>query len=149
MQAWYFLIVDGVVVQKQPYFEEGFIEGPEYVSPGYLYVDFEFKAPPIPDPDWLAVNTIELERLQRLTNAQVTALQGRVDAINDAVDLDMATPAEISEQPVRTAQLKAWKTYRILLGRVSTQTTWPSAPTWPVQPEPYTNETSEVVQPAA
>lgn len=101
-------------------------------------------APPIPPPDYLAINTAEVERLQRLANAQVTALQGRVDTLNDAVDLEMATPAEIAEQPVRAAQLKAWKTYRILVGRVSTQATWPSAPSWPVQPETYTNETSAV-----
>lgn len=143
-ESWFYLVVGGVVVQKQPFFEEGFIEGPSNVVPGYLYSDGVFSAPPVPPIDYLAVNTQELERLQRLANAQVTALQGRVDALADAVELDMATEAELAEQPVRATQLKAWKTYRILLGRVVTQPDWPTNPVWPVVPTPYTSETSAI-----
>lgn len=140
--VFYFLVVGGVVVQKQPYFEEGFIEGPEDVIPGYFYDGTQFIPPPPPPVDYLGINTQELERLQRLANAQVAAVQGRVDTLNDAVELDMATAAEVAEQPVRAAQLKAWKTYRILLGRVPTQADWPTNPVWPTIPEPYTSETS-------
>lgn len=138
---WY-LVVDTLVVQKQVDYQEGFVEGPDDIAPGYLYINGEFVAPPPSPVDYLYVNTQELERLQRLANAQVAAVQGRVDALNDAVELDMATAAEIAEQPVRAAQLKAWKTYRILLGRVPTQADWPTSPVWPTVPEPYTSETS-------
>lgn len=153
----WFLIEDGVVIQKSYPPVEGWIEGPDYVAPGYLYADGVFTAPPIPPPDYLAINTAEFERLQRLANAQVTALQGRVNTLDylinqqdpDDEDYIAPTAAEIAELPVRKAQLKSWNSYNVKLGRVSTQATWPSAPVWPVQPEPYTNETSAVVQPAA
>jgi len=97
----------------------------------------------------LAAATLELNAKTRLANAQVTALQGRVDAINDAIDGDYALPEEEAELPGRVVQLAAWKKYRVLLGRVSTQVTWPASPVWPIQPESYTNETSAVVRGAA
>ena len=99
---------------------------------------------PATSAQYLLFNTTEVERLQRLANAQVTALQGRVDTLNEAIEDGDALPSEIAEQPIRTAQLKAWKDFRKLVGRVSLQATWPQAPLWPVQPEPYTNETSAV-----
>lgn len=91
----------------------------------------------------------ELAQLQRQANAQVTALQGRVSTLNDPDMEGMYTDEEIAELPVRQAQLKAWKNYRLLLGRVPTQAKWPAAPEWPVMPEPYTNETSAVSVPTA
>jgi hypothetical protein len=119
-----------------------YIPGPVRIKDGHAYQGWVIV--PATTAQWVAYQTLEVERLQRLSNAQVTALQGRVDALNDAVELDMATPEEIAEQPVRAAQLKAWKTYRVLVGRVPTQATWPQAPVWPVQSEAYTNETSAV-----
>jgi hypothetical protein len=111
---------------------------------------------PATSAQWLEVNTDKLNALSRQANAQVTALQGRVNTLDylinqqDPDDEDYIEPsaAEIAELPVRKAQLKSWNSYNVKLGRVSTQATWPSAPAWPVQPEPYTNETSAVVQPA-
>lgn len=94
----------------------------------------------------LKQSTDILESKLRQASAQVTALQGRVDALNDAVELDMATDEEIAEQPVRATQLKTWKTYRVLLGRVSTQSKWPTTPVWPTTPEPYTSETSYIAK---
>jgi len=126
---------------------DSLIAGPVRIEGGRAFQSWVIVA--ATTEQWTAYQTAEVTRLQRLANAQVTALQGRVDTLNDAVDLDMATPAEMAEQPVRAAQLKAWKLYRVLVGRVSTQATWPSAPTWPVQPEPYTNETSAVAAPTA
>jgi hypothetical protein len=143
-EVWYYLVTGGIVIQKQPYMAEGYIEGPSYVVAGYLYSNGEFTPPPPTPIDYFEVNTIELERLQRLANSQVTALQGRVDALVDAVDLDIATDEEIAEQSVRAAQLKAWKTYRVLLGRVTSQAEWPTNPIWPVVPTPYTSETSAI-----
>lgn len=90
----------------------------------------------------LAISTDQLNARTRLATAQVTALQARVDAINDAIEGGYALPDEEAELPTLTAPLAAWKRYRVLLGRVSTQTTWPNDQAWPEQPEPYNSETS-------
>lgn len=92
----------------------------------------------------LAAATLSLNAYTRLATAQVSALQGRVDAINDATDGGYVLPEETAELPGRVVQLAAWKKYRVLLGRVATQATWPSAPVWPDQPETYTDEMSAV-----
>ncbi len=140
--AWYFLIVDGVVVQKQPYFEEGFIEGPDYVVVGYLYSNGVFTAPPIPDETYIFQNTQKLNMLLSQANAQITAIQGRIDAINDAIEFEEDEPGWVEEVPVRQAQLTAWKRYRVALNKIPLQEGWAITATWPVTPEPYTNEMS-------
>lgn len=116
----------------------------------HIVIDPEFAyeilpPPPVPEKTLeqiLTEATDQLNAFNRNASAQVSALQGRVDALADAVDLDMATPSELAEQPVRLAQLKGWKTYRVLLGRVSSAVGWPSNPVWPAIPEPYTSETA-------
>jgi hypothetical protein len=156
----YFLIENGVVIQKSYPYVEGWIEGPEYVAPGYLYVDGIFTAPPPPVPtyeEYLGAATDELQSRQRQANAQVTALSGRVTTLDylinqqDPDDEDYIEPsaAEIAELPVRKAQLKSWNSYNVKLGRVSMAAGWPQTPAWPVMPEPYTNETSAVAFPTA
>lgn len=92
--------------------------------------------------EFLRGATADLNSRLRLATAQVSALQARVDAINDAIAGKYALPEEEEELPGRQVQLAAWKKYRVFLGRVSAQPTWPAAPVWPVEPEPYTNETS-------
>lgn len=51
----YFKIEGGRVVQRQPYSEEGFIEGPDDVCCGYTYRNGKFSRPATPEPalDWL------------------------------------------------------------------------------------------------
>jgi len=85
--------------------------------------------------EFLRAATADLNSRLRLATAQVSALQGRVDAINDAIDGEYALPEEEEELPERLAQLAAWKKYRVFLGRVSTQPTWPGDPDWPAIPE--------------
>lgn len=96
------------------------------------------------EPQWNVYNTEKLNTFLRQANAQINALQGRVDAINDAIEFDDATQSEIAELPVRVAQLKSWKQYRITLGRVNQQSGWASSPVWPPIPDAYTNEMSSV-----
>ncbi|WP_438301698.1 hypothetical protein [Pseudomonas sp. NMS19W] len=96
----------------------------------------------IADQELLRDTTAILNARTRLATAQVTALQSRVDAINDAIDGDYALPEEVDEKPLRVAALAAWKKYRVLLGRVTGLPVWPGAPTWPDQPEPYNEETT-------
>lgn len=97
----------------------------------------------------LAASQAKLTSLTKQANAQVTALQGRVDTINDAIDGAYALPEEEAELPGRVLQLAAWKKYRVDLGRVKTQSTWPTAPAWPAVPELYAEGMSSVAAPVA
>lgn len=87
-----------------------------------------------PPPDLLAINSAKLQSLTRLANDQKTALTARIGTINDAIELEMQTPEEEAELIVRTAQLKQWKTYAVLLGRVTAQSGWFTTIVWPAQP---------------
>lgn len=49
--TWFVKVENGVVIQKQPYHEDGFIEAPEWVIVGYLYGGETFTAPPISEPE--------------------------------------------------------------------------------------------------
>lgn len=72
----------------------------------------------IPAPELIALAEETRAQLMAEANQKITPLQ-------DAFDLGMATDEEL-------AQLKAWKTYRVLLSRVDTATTsdvdWPPLP---------------------
>lgn len=48
--------------------------------------------------------------------------------LQDAVDLDDATPEDI-------INLKKWKTYRVAISRITSQTGYPTKIDWPVTPE--------------
>jgi hypothetical protein len=107
------------------------------VNQGDSYVDGVF-GPPIvipPTPaEILTSQSIKLQGFTQLAAAQKVALTNRIGTINDAIELEMVTPAEEAELPVRTLQLKAWKTYAVLLGRITSQSGWPPEVEWPVQP---------------
>jgi hypothetical protein len=90
----------------------------------------------------LRETTVDLNARTRLATAQITALQGRVDAISDAIAGDYALPEEVEEKPLRVAMLAEWKKYRVFLGRVMGQPIWPTAPAWPEQPALYNDETT-------
>lgn len=94
----------------------------------------EYVPPPPTAAEVLAAQSTVLLQLTQLAASQKVALTNRIGTLNDAVELEMATPAEEAELPVRAAQLKAWKTYAVLLGRVTSQVGWPPDVTWPVQP---------------
>lgn len=105
----------------------GFIGVVEDDDPRYLL----FMNPP---PDHLAINSATLQQATQLAAAQKTALSNRIGVLTDAVELEMATPEEEVELPVRQAQLLEWKRYAILLGRVTAQAGWYATVVWPVQP---------------
>ena len=91
----------------------------------------------IPPPTPAEILETQSEKLQRATQlaaAQKVALTERISTLNDAIELEMATPEEEIELPKRVLQLKAWKTYAVLLGRVTSQVGWPPDVVWPVQP---------------
>ncbi|WP_082378044.1 tail fiber assembly protein [Caballeronia cordobensis] len=87
---------------------------------GMVYdgTNFSEYVPPSPSPaDILAANTATRDALLQQATQAINPLQ-------DAVDLDEATPAE-------TALLKLWKQYRVAVNRVDlTQ----ASPAWPIAP---------------
>lgn len=91
--------------------------------------------PPPTEAQLLAIASAKLQTANQLASAQKTALTDRIGVINDAIEFEEATPAELTELPVRQAQLTAWKRYAILLGRVTAQPGWYATVDWPVQPD--------------
>jgi len=133
------ILWDGNVDNWQP--DEGYIViQSDIAQTGWSYLEGVFTAPPIEPPPPLTPEQIltnqsaKLQGLTQLATAQKSALTNRIGTLNDAIELEMATPAEEAELLVRVLQLKAWKTYAVLLGRVTSQTGWPPEVEWPVQP---------------
>jgi len=107
---------------------------------GWSYSDGVFVPPPAPEvppptpAEILASQSAKLQGLKQLATAQKSALINRIGVLNDAIELEEATPAEVAELPIRQAQLLEWKRYAIYLGRVTTQEGWPPDVVWPTQP---------------
>jgi hypothetical protein len=87
-----------------------------------------------PPENILNAQSAKLQALTQLAAAQKVALTVRIGTLNDSVELEMNTPEEEAELPVRTAQLTQWKTYAVLLGRVTSKAGWPGEAEWPDQP---------------
>jgi hypothetical protein len=100
-----------------------------------------------PPRNILADQSEELQKLTQLATAQKLAITNRISVLNDAIELEIATQEEEAELPVRTAQLKKWKTYAVLLGRVTGQPGWPLEVEWPVQPTEGMDLTVSVTTP--
>lgn len=65
---------------------------------------------------------------------QITRIQDRVDTIEFGIDIGEATAEDEAEQAALLLNLKAWKTYKFALGKVTVQPTWYQAPVWPAEP---------------
>lgn len=87
-----------------------------------------------PPPDYLAINSAKLQGFKYVAELQKSALASRISTLNDAIELEMATSEEEAELTLRANQLKQWKPYAVLLGRVATQSGWPEVVDWPEQP---------------
>lgn len=132
------LAYGGLVGQHFTWSPDGTIEffddTPQSVIDGVLAV-YEAHDPTAISPQMiLAQQSAKLQALIMLAAAQKTALINRTSTLNDAIELEEATPAEIAELPLRQAQLLEWKRYAIYLGRVTGQAGWPPDAVWPVQP---------------
>lgn len=82
----YVKIEDGVVIQKQPYAEDGFIEAPDWVSNGTIYDGFEFTNPVIPDPEIAPAVQI----LGPISAATLSISAGEVTGIETSVNFGAA-----------------------------------------------------------
>lgn len=93
------------------------------VSPGDSFDGTTFgppPPPPVPPPPTAAEVLVQRDALLAVATVRIAPLQ-------DAVDLDEATPAELTA-------LKAWKQYRVTLNRVETQQGFPASVVWPKAP---------------
>ncbi|MEX5551715.1 hypothetical protein [Pseudomonas pergaminensis] len=79
----------------------------------------------------------KLSYLTSQANAQVSALNGRIDTLSFAISGNDASKTEVDELPVRIDQLKEWRQYNLDLSRVPAQASWPHSAQWPDQPDIY------------
>lgn len=82
----------------------------------------------------LAIAKSELAARNTKATAQITRIQDRINTIGFGIEIGEATPEEEAEQTALLLNLKAWKTYKYALGKVTVQPTWYQAPVWPVEP---------------
>lgn len=90
-------IEDGVIVQKQPYFEDDFIEAPDEVVCGFLFDGHSFFSPPIPEPEPPGLPNLEPYQFHAMV-----ALTGYTADIEAAINAD----------PDPTFKAAAWAKYR-------------------------------------
>lgn len=82
----------------------------------------------------LAAAKAELSSKNSTALAQIARIQDRIDTIGFGIDIGEATPEDEAEQGALLLTLKAWKTYKFALGKVTVQPTWYQAPVWPAEP---------------
>lgn len=134
---------------------DGLIAFPAPVLP-----EGEIYSPPQPDPDatasqgvidWsqlitkamkdaqvaaqdLSLAKSELQARSTLAATQIARIQDRIDTLGFGIEIGEATSEDEVELADLAAPLKAWKTYKYALGKVTVQPTWYQAPVWPVEP---------------
>ncbi len=83
-------------------------------------------------PTWVDLPLKTTDELAADARSKITQLiaaaSEKIAPLQDAVDLGIATDNE-------TTALTAWKTYRVAINRVPTQSGYPTTIDWPVQPE--------------
>lgn len=122
------LIVNGTVAEiteldPTDRFHEAlvFIACPPGTGVGDVYEAGVFVRPEIPEVTLVAAALARRDAAMFEATARIAPLQ-------DAVELDMATEAE-------TAQLLAWRQYRVALNRIEQQEDYPRSIEWPQPPE--------------
>ena len=110
----YVLIENGVVVQKQPNEQEGFIKCDNSVSCGYLYSHEteEFSAPEV------VVKTIEWPKIRKEREAKLTACDW----------------TQLNDSPLSEADKEAYAVYRQELRDITDAYATPDAVVWPSEP---------------
>lgn len=82
----------------------------------------------------LSAAKAELAATNAKAVVQIARIQDRIDTIGYGIDIGEATEEDEAEQAALLLSIKAWKTYKFALGKVTTQPTWHQAPVWPVEP---------------
>ena len=110
-KKWFFEVEDGVVKQKQPYSGEGYVEGPAFVTPGYLYDGENFTAP---EPTPLSWDNIREIRNQLISKTDWT---------------------QLADSPLTETEKAAWVIYREELRDITESFNSPSEVIWPEAPD--------------
>ncbi|WCM48974.1 phage tail assembly chaperone [Pseudomonas sp. WJP1] len=84
--------------------------------------------------DQLAVAKAELSARNFKAVTQIARIQDRIDTLGYGIDAGEATEEDEAEQAALLINLKAWKTYKFALGKVTAQAAWPAIPVWPTEP---------------
>lgn len=82
----------------------------------------------------LAAAKAELSTRNTRALAQIARIQERIDTIGFGIEVGEATEEDEAEQAALLLSVKAWKTYKFALGKVTVQPTWYAAPVWPIEP---------------
>ncbi|UZE12801.1 phage tail protein [Pseudomonas sp. B21-053] len=82
----------------------------------------------------LSAAKVELAGRNSAAVAQIARIQDRIDTLGYGIDAGEATEEDEAEQAELLVNLKAWKTYKFSLGKVTVQPTWYAAPVWPTEP---------------
>ncbi|MHC8300659.1 phage tail protein [Pseudomonas sp. ZS1P83] len=82
----------------------------------------------------LAEAKAELATKNSKAVTQIARVHDRVNTIGYGIDAGEATEADVAEQAALIVNLKAWKSYKFALGKVTAQPTWYAAPIWPSEP---------------
>lgn len=100
------------------------VEVPEgiTVAPGYLFDGGQFLEPLAPQ-----VPPMTAEQAGTLRDGLLAVATLRIAPLQDAVDLDDASPAD-------KALLRAWKQYRVALSRIEQTPGFPAEVEWPTAP---------------
>jgi hypothetical protein len=134
-------VPDGIVVFPQPLPVEG-VDPPEFEIPAHTVpgvVDWsklvtqEMKGAAAL-ADHLSKMKAELAARNAVAAAQILRIQDRIETIGYGIDAGEATENDLAEQDALLISLKAWKTYKFSLGKVTAQPTWHAAPVWPTTP---------------
>ncbi|WP_336747906.1 tail fiber assembly protein [Pantoea vagans] len=96
------------------------------VSTGYTYADGEFAAPPLTEEEISGQEETAVSSNLSYKDQLMSEATQRIAILQDAVDLEMATDDEAKLLPL-------WKKYRVLLSRVSANTSGEIS--WPTKPE--------------
>lgn len=100
------------------------VSSPDDVAPDEWYSEVQ---PPDPIPLPPTIDEI-IASVKRARDDALTLAAIRIAPLQDAVDLDEATPGDL-------ASLKLWKQYRIAVNRVDQQAGYPTEIDWPESPE--------------
>ena len=72
--------------------------------------------------------------LSASATATINELAASLDTLQDAVNLNLATDAQVASLPAVQAELDAWRLYRVYLAQLDVQPGYPLTVDWPVAP---------------
>lgn len=125
--GWFYVLGDENIpddaVEITAEYHQLLIEGE---SSGKIITSDENGRPVLADPPPLSAEELAAQATTRRDQLLGEAAL-RIAPLQDAVDIDEATAAEV-------ALLKQWKQYRVALNRIQDQTGYPSEITWPTAP---------------